>query len=61
MIGNAINKARNLPLIDGGADLMTTEYMPAPEIFLIGGLVLLLIMAILPVIQKIVKKGEENA
>ena len=39
MIGNAINKARNVPLENAGADAMTTEYIPAPEIFLAGALV----------------------
>ena len=38
MIGNAINKARNVPLENAGADAMTTEYIPAPEIFLAGAL-----------------------
>ncbi len=61
MIGNVINKARNIPLVDGGADLMTTEYIPAPEIFLVAGLVILLITAVLPILQKVVKKGEESA
>ena len=39
MIGNAINKAMDVPLVDAGADAMTTEYIPAPEIFLAGAIV----------------------
>ena len=39
MIGNGINKAMNVPLENAGADAMTTEYIPAPEIFLAGALV----------------------
>ena len=38
MIGNAINKAMNIPLENAGADAMTTEYIPAPEIFLAGAI-----------------------
>ena len=34
MLGNAINKAANIPLVDAGADAMTTQYIPAPGIFL---------------------------
>ena len=39
MIGNGINKAMDVPLENAGADAMTTEYIPAPEIFLAGALV----------------------
>ena len=39
MIGNGINKAMNVPLENAGADAMTTEYSPAPEIFLAGAIV----------------------
>ena len=40
MIGNGINKAANIPLPDlGSADVMTTEYIPAPAIFLAAVLV----------------------
>ena len=38
MIGNRINKAMNVPLENAGADAMTTEYIPAPEIFLAGAI-----------------------
>ena len=39
MIGNGINKLRNVRLENPGADAMTTEYIPAPEIFLAAGIV----------------------
>lgn len=67
MIGNAINKAMNIPLpnVETSADAMTTQYIPAPEIFLAAALVTLLIFAVLPILQKqIVKaqnKEDENA
>ena len=38
MIGNGINKLRNVRLENAGADAMTTEYIPAPEIFLAAGI-----------------------
>ena len=53
MIGNAVNMARNIPLDDlTSADVMTTQYIPAPEIFLIGGLVALLIFFVIPFLKK---------
>ena len=39
MIGNGINKLRNVPLENAGADAMTTEYIPAPEIFLAAAII----------------------
>ena len=54
MIGNAINKAMNIPLLDAGADAMTTEYIPAPEIFLAAALVSLIIFVITPILVKVV-------
>lgn len=59
MIGNAINAARNIPLQDGGADTMTTLFIPAPEIFLAASLVSLLIFALIPLLLKVMKV-EEN-
>ena len=44
MIGNAINRAMNVPLENAGADAMTTEYIPAPEIFLAGAIVACLLL-----------------
>ena len=57
MIGNAINAAMNIPLPDmESADVMTTQYIPAPEIFLAGALFSLLMFALIPVLVKISKK-----
>ena len=57
MIGNAINKARNIPLPDmGSADAMTTSYIPAPEIFLVGAIFTTLIFVLIPILVKITKK-----
>jgi len=50
-IGNAINKARNIPLPDAGADAMTTQFIPAPEIFLAAALVSLLLFALIPTLS----------
>ena len=55
-IGNAINAAANIPLLDAGADAMTTHYMPAPEIFLVGAIVSLVIFALVPLLVKSTKK-----
>ncbi len=55
-IGNAINKARGIKLPDSGADIMTTEYIPAPEIFLVGSLVTLLMFAVIPILSRLTKK-----
>ena len=51
-IGNAINKAMNVPLENAGADAMTTEYMPAPEIFLVAGIVMLAAFAVIPLVSR---------
>lgn len=55
-VGNAINKARGIKLTDAGADIMTTEYIPAPEIFLVSALVTLLLFAIIPLLSGLTKK-----
>ena len=59
-IGNGINKIRGIRLEDVvedvGADIMTTEYCPAPEIFLVGALVLLLVAVVVPFLDKAVRK-----
>lgn len=61
MIGNAINQARNIPLPDqGSADVMTTAFIPAPEIFLASALVILLMLAVIPILQRAVKKEKGN-
>ena len=57
MIGNAINKAANIPLPDlGSADTMTTQYIPAPEIFLAGAIVAALMLALIPVLTRVKSK-----
>lgn len=56
MIGNAINKSANIPLPDlGSADVMTTQYIPAPEIFLAGAIVAALMFALIPLLGKFAK------
>ena len=55
-IGNAINKAQGIILENPGADAMTTEFIPAPEIFLVGAISSLLIFAVVPLIRKSEKK-----
>lgn len=56
-IGNAINASANIPLTGGGADTMTTLFIPAPEIFLAAALVSLLIFALIPLLSKLTKKS----
>lgn len=57
MIGNTINRAANIPLPDlGSADTMTTQYIPAPEIFLCGAIVTALMFALIPVLSRMTKK-----
>jgi MFS family permease len=51
-IGNAINKAQGIMLENPGADAMTTEFIPAPEIFLVGAVASLLVFAVVPFIRK---------
>ena len=58
MIGNGINKAMNVPLENAGADAMTTEYIPAPEIFLAGALVACLLIVCVWLLTRADKKKE---
>ena len=58
MIGNTINKVRNIPLENAGADAMTTQYVPAPEIFLAGAIFTLLVFALLPLLSSSIKKQQ---
>ena len=49
LVGNGINKLANIPLPDASsADAMTTQYIPAPEIFLAAGAVTLLLFILIP-------------
>ena len=53
MIGNAINRAMNIPLPDlGSADTMTTKFIPAPEIYLAAAIAMLAVFAVIPVITR---------
>ena len=57
MIGNEINIKMNIPLPDmNSADVMTTQYIPAPEIFLAGTICILLMFTLIPVMSKISRK-----
>ena len=57
-IGNAINKTSGQML--EGADAMTSAYLPAGEIFLAGGLIALLALAVVPIIRKAEAKVSEK-
>lgn len=59
-IGNAINRAQGIVLENAGADAMTTDYIPAKEIFLVGAVVTLLIFAVLPLIQRSLRKNSAD-
>lgn len=62
MIGNAINKAANIPLPDlGSADTMTTQYIPAPEIFLAGAIATVLVFVVIPFLVKVKAKRKGEA
>ena len=59
LVGNLINSARNIPLPDATSpDSMTTEYIPAPEIFLAAAITTLLLLILIPVLKKSLKKNE---
>ena len=60
MIGNGINKAMNVPLENAGADAMTTEYIPAPEIFLAGAVTSCLLILCVWLLTRADKKKSEN-
>ena len=61
MIGNGINAKMNIPLPNmDSADVMTTQYIPAPEIFLAGALFSLLMFALIPILVKISKKNDKK-
>lgn len=55
-IGNAINTAQGIVLENAGVDAATTKYVPAPEIFLAGAIIVLLALAVVPIIRKAEKK-----
>ena len=55
-IGNAINSAQGIKLPNAGIDAVTTEFIPAPEIFLAGSIAAILALAVIPLIGKAEKK-----
>ena len=59
MIGNAINLARNLGKASENA-VLTTDVIPAPEIFLAGALFSLLMFAFIPLLQRTVKNEKQR-
>lgn len=60
MIGNGINKAVNVKMTNPGADIMTTEYIPAPEIFLAAAIAAVLMFALIPMLDRCVGKRERE-
>ncbi len=59
MIGNAINKSAAIPLPDlSSADVMTTQYIPAPEIFLAAAIGAAVMFAVIPLLVKAKNKAE---
>ena len=58
MIGNGINAKMNIPLPNlESADVMTTQYIPAPEIFLAGAVFSLFMFALIPLLVNTAKKN----
>ena len=57
MIGNGINRAVGKKLEAPGADIMTTEFVPAPEIFLVAAFVMLVAFALIPLLSKTSKNN----
>ena len=61
MIGNGINRAANIPLPDANSpDMMTTAYIPAPEIYLAAGITLILLFVFIPLLAKSQRKQGEK-
>ena len=59
-IGNSINKAMNIPMKEtAGADLMTTSYVPAPEIFLAAAICSAIMLALIPLLSHFTKKRDK--
>lgn len=62
MIGNAINKSAGIPLPDmNSADVMTSQYIPAPGIFLAAAIVGALIFALVPLFIKVSRAKKEKS
>ena len=60
-IGNAINRAQGIMLENPGADAMTTEYIPAPEILLAAGIGVLLMLALIPLLRRVMNGATDKA
>ena len=60
-IGNAINRAQGIMLENPGADAMTTEYIPAPEILLAAGIGVLLMLALIPILRRVMNGAADKA
>ena len=60
-IGNAINRAQGIMLENPGADAMTTEYIPAPEILLAAGIGVLLMLALIPLLRRVMNGAVDKA
>lgn len=61
LIGNAINKSMNVKLPNQDSpDAMTTEYIPAPEIFLAAALTALILFAVIPLIRCTAGKAKRH-
>ena len=58
LVGNSINKLANIPLVDAGADAMTTSYIPAPEIFLVASILTSVMIPLILWLIKLVKNKQ---
>lgn len=52
-VGNEINRAMNIPLENAGADAMTTQFIPAPEIYLVASVVMLVAFLLIPLLARV--------
>ena len=59
-VGNAINKSKGILLENPEHDAMTTSYLPAPEIFLVGAIVSILAIAVVPLIRRVETRYGQN-
>lgn len=59
-IGNAINSARGIELVEPGADAMTTSYVPAPEIFLAAGIIAALLPLFVLLVDRVSRKKTDK-
>lgn len=59
-IGNSINKAMNIPLSNPeSADVMTTAYVPAPEIFLAAAICSAIMLGLIPLLSHVINKEKK--